>query len=150
MDKEALKNEAMAFLHEQPMGVIATVGKDNIPEAASVNYLLEEGQILCVLTDKDSRKVQNLRENPNIAFVVGTTPVPHTVQIQGKAEIIESSNGAYEGMLQKMVESKRLESDPMYNMFGNNYDILKISITWMRWLYFDKSNGNPVYVEIIP
>ena len=132
------------------MGVIATVGKDGIPEAASVNYLLDENQIVCVLTDKDSRKVQNLRDNPHIAFVVGTTPVPHTVQIQGTAEIIESSNDLYEGMLQKIVDSKRLESDPMYNMFGHNYDILKITITWMRWLYFDKSNGNPVYTEVIP
>lgn len=150
MDKEALKSEAKNFLNEQMMGVIATIGQDNTPEAASVNYLLDENWVLYIITDKDTRKVQNLRQNSKAAFVVGNTAVPHTVQIQGNVEIVEDSNPAYEELRKKLVDSKRLINDPMYDMFGHNYVILKFTISWMRWLAFDQSNGSPIFTELIP
>jgi general stress protein 26 len=124
MDKEVVKNEVRAFL--------------------------DDDWTLYVLTDQNSRKIQNLRKNQHIAFVSGTIPQPHTVQIQGTAELIEANNSAYGAFQQKMVESKRLENDPMYNMFGNNYLILKIKIEWLRWLYFDEASGDPKYVELVP
>lgn len=150
MDKIQLKNDAQAFLNDQSVGVISTVDKDNIPESATVNYLLDSDWMLYIITDKNSRKIQNLRQNSHIAFVVGTSSIPNTAQIQGIAEIIESTNELYNEIAQKLSESKRLEKDPIYDIFGNNYVYLKITIEWLRWLYFDKTNGNPVYTILIP
>lgn len=150
MDKEALKQTAFAFITEQIIGVISTVGQDNTPESASVNYLLDTDWTLYILTDKDSRKVQNLRQNPHAAFVVGTAPVPKTAQMQATAEIIDDDNPNFETAKQKLVDSKRLDRDPIYNIFGNNYVILKLKIDWLRWLYFDQASGDPVYTILIP
>src|SRR5689334_21461025 len=132
------------------MGVISTIAPDNFPESASVNFLLDTDWTLYIITKKDSRKVQNLHQSPRIAFVVGTSLLPNTVQIQGTAEIIEDANPDFGTLRQKMVDSKRLERDPIYDIYGNDYVILKIKIDWLRWLYFDNSTGKPVYTVLIP
>ena len=82
-------------------------------------------------------------------FVVGVAAIPHTAQIQADAEIIENTNPNYELISQKLKNAKVLNNDPMYDIYGNNYVILKLKITWLRWLYFDMSTGKDVYCVLI-
>lgn len=148
--KEQLLNDAFAFLNAQPMGAIATVAPDNTPEVATVNYFIDTDWTIYLITNKDSRKVQNLRQNPHVAFVVGVADIPNTAQLQADATIIEDSSPDYNASFQKIKDSGKLNRDPMYDMYNNNYVVLKLKITWLRWLYFDKSTGKPVYTVLIP
>lgn len=148
--KEELLKEAMAFLVSQTMGTIATVGKDNLPEAACINYFITDDWTIYLLTHADSRKVANIRQNSHIAFAVGVATVPHTAQIQADAIILEYENPEFKTVFQMLKDSKKLDRDPLYDMFSNNYVILKLKITWLRWLFFDRDNGREVYTVLIP
>lgn len=149
-DKNQLLSDAFSFLQQQTMGVIATVAQDNTPESACVNYMIDTDWKIYILTYKDSRKVQNIKQNNHVSFVVGVPQIPHTVQIQADAEIIDDENGEYESAFTKLKGSKKLDRDPIYDMFSHNYVILKLQITWMRWLYFEPGTGKDVYTVLIP
>lgn len=149
-DKNTLLSEVYTFLTQQTMGVISTVAQDNTPESASVNYMIDTDWKIYILTRKDSRKVQNITQNNHVAFVVGMPQIPHTAQIQADAQIVDVDNGEYETTFAKLKESKILERDPIFDVFGGNYVILKLQITWLRWLFFEKGSGKEVYTVLIP
>ena len=132
------------------MGIIATVAPDNTPESASVNYMIDNDWKIYIITYANSRKVQNIKQNNHVAFVVGVAQVPHTAQMQADAQIIDPSNAEYEVAITKLKNSKRLDRDPIYDMFGSNYVILKLNITWLRWLYFEPGTGKDIYTVLIP
>lgn len=48
---------------------VATTGRDGVPHVVPVCHVLEDGKIYFA-TDKDSKKVRNLRANPQAALVV--------------------------------------------------------------------------------
>lgn len=148
--KEQLLKDAFAFLNGQSMGAIATVGPDNTPEAATVNFFVDTDWTVYIITSKDSRKVQNLRQNAHVAFVVGVEDIPNTAQMQADVTIVDDSSPDYNTSFQKIKESGKLNRDPMYDMYNNNYVVLKLKVTWLRWLYFDKSTGKAVYTVLIP
>lgn len=145
-----LLSDASNFLNEQTLGFISTVSHDQIPESACVNYMMDGTWKIFIITNKDSRKVQNIRENNKVSFAVGVAQIPHTAQIQADAKILEDGSEEYNIALQKFKDSKRLDRDPMYSVFDNNYIILELNITWLRWLYFDKSSGKGLYAEFTP
>ena len=150
LDKNQLLADVFSFLNQQTIGVISTVANDNTPESASLNYLVDVDWNIYIITNRDSRKAQNISQNNHVAFVVGAADIPHTVQIQADAQIFEQDNPEYQVALQKLKDSKRLNRDPIYSIFGGNYVILKLQITWLRWLYFDKSSGKEVYTVLMP
>lgn len=147
--KEELFHHAMTFLKEQHLGVIATVSADNTPEAANVMYLLDS-MTLYILSHSTSRKVANIHTNPHVAFVVGTTLVAHTAQIQGTAEIIESANPEYKVTTEKFQKNNILNKNPLLGAYKSDYVVIKISISWLRWLVFDQLTNKEVYTVLIP
>lgn len=149
-EKNQLLSQAYSFLQQQSMGAISTVAQDNTPESASVNYMIDENWNILILTNKDSRKVQNIQKNKNVAFVVGVAQIPQTAQIQATAEIIDNENLQYETTFNKFKSSGKLDRDPIYNIFSNNFVILKLQITWLRWLFFESGTGKEVYNVLIP
>lgn len=149
-DRDKLLSDAFSFLSQQTMGVISTISQDNTPESASVNYMVDSGWEIYVITNKDSRKVQNIKQNNHVSFVVGAPQIPHTAQIQADAQILEPENSEYDTLLTKLKESKVLDRNPIYSMFSGNYVILKLKITWLRWLFFEDTTGKEVYTVLIP
>ena len=146
---DPLLSDAFNFLEQQQLGVISTISKDNTPESACVNYLPDRDWGIFVLTSSESRKVQNIKNNNHVSFVVGVAGIPNTVQIQAEAEILDG-NDDFNSALQKFKDSGRLNRDPIYAIFGGNYVILRLKITWLRWLYFEKDSGKEVYTVFTP
>ncbi|HVZ12040.1 MAG TPA: pyridoxamine 5'-phosphate oxidase family protein [Patescibacteria group bacterium] len=149
-DKQKLLNDAYKFLQEQTLGVISTVSSDGTPESACVNFMLDTNWNVLILTNQDSRKVQNIRHNPKSSFVVAVANIPNTAQIQADTEITENGTDEFDKIFQQLKSSSRLNRDPIYSVFSSNYVILKLKIYWFRWLYFDSSTGKGVYTVLIP
>jgi nitroimidazol reductase NimA-like FMN-containing flavoprotein (pyridoxamine 5'-phosphate oxidase superfamily) len=80
------KKEALDFVSKNKLCVLATC-INNKPEAATVVYVFNEGNFY-IGTNKDSRKLKNLRQNKEVAIVVGVSDELPSVQIEGKAEIL--------------------------------------------------------------
>jgi nitroimidazol reductase NimA-like FMN-containing flavoprotein (pyridoxamine 5'-phosphate oxidase superfamily) len=84
------------YLSNQFIGRLAT-SRNNKPHVVPVRYAFQYGKIY-INTAKNSRKVRNILENNNVAFVVddycddGRIKRARGVFIEGEAEIYESGN----------------------------------------------------------
>lgn len=80
--------ELLSFMREHPLAVEASVTADDRPQAAAVGIVITDDFEIFFDTDGASRKVDNLRGNPRIAFVIGGSIAgeERTVQYEGVAD----------------------------------------------------------------
>lgn len=78
------RHEVLEFLRRQRFGVQASVSASGAPQAAVVGFTLSDAFELFFDTLDDSRKNQNLMQNPKCAFVVWEGE--RTVQLEGLAD----------------------------------------------------------------
>src|SRR3989344_1549796 len=112
---EDKKAEALAFLRNHTAGVLATCGTDGVPHASAVFYVADAKFNLHFITLMNSRKYKALKENPRVAFTVGTQDVPQTIQIEGIAEEILTNR-------EKNMESAKLIDVLMQKSIGSAYE----------------------------
>ena len=80
--------EVFAFMDEERLGVLSTARRDGQPEAALMGIAVTPELEIVFDTVRSSRKYPILKENPQVAWVVGcTTEV--TVQYEGEARELE-------------------------------------------------------------
>ena len=58
------KNLAIKFLKDHKSAVVATASRSGEPEAATLFYAIDNDFTFNFITDKESRKYKNLKENP--------------------------------------------------------------------------------------
>lgn len=78
------KQEVLAFLEGGPLGALATVSREGMPEAALVNIAVTRDLELVFETIQTTRKCVNLRRNPKAAVVVWRGD--ETLQYEGVAD----------------------------------------------------------------
>lgn len=83
------KLDALAFLQGHAAGVIATADSDGQPHASAVYYKAEDDFSIYFLTLATTKKYANLKANPKVAFTVGSSDIPKTLQMEGVAEEIQ-------------------------------------------------------------
>lgn len=81
MDRAAL----LSFMRSQKWAVEASVSEAKAPQAAVIGVAITDQFELLFDTLGDTRKAQNLRANPKIAFVIGWDDA-QTVQYEGIAD----------------------------------------------------------------
>ncbi len=95
---EMVENE----MRRKNYGVLSTISKDGRPHSAGVMYAVSSRSrpfALYIVTDRRSKKARNIDRNPNVSFGVpihrspGFLP-PSSIQFQGRAEIIPSTDKA--------------------------------------------------------
>jgi hypothetical protein len=64
-------DDIVSFIATQPLGVVATLGPDQQPQAALVGIAVTERYELIFDTVDSSRKLGNLRRDPRVAVVLG-------------------------------------------------------------------------------
>lgn len=79
---------ASEFLKLHQTCVIATVGADGLPEAATIGFSHDHQWSFFIGINDSSRKYANLLSNPHCAFVVGFEGT-ETVQFEGTAAIAD-------------------------------------------------------------
>ena len=90
------KKTILSFLHRHPFAVIATVHRRKCaPEAALVAFCETENFELIFHTFCDTRKYENIRNNPRVAFVVGLGEEQITFQHEGLARELQVGVGEY-------------------------------------------------------
>jgi general stress protein 26 len=81
VDRESL----LEFMRAHKLAVVATVGPDGKPEAALVGYAVSDELELVFDTTVGSRKLRNIRANPEVAAVIGWN-AEQTLQYEGVAD----------------------------------------------------------------
>ena len=82
------KSEILSFLRAHRLAVQATASLDGAPQAAVVGYAVTDNFELVFDTLASTRKAQNIRSNPKLAFVIGGLKKAdeRTVQYEGIAD----------------------------------------------------------------
>jgi general stress protein 26 len=80
--------ELLCFMREHSLAVQASVSADGGAQAAVVGVVVTDGFGVFFDTVDTSRKVDNLRRNPRVAFVIGGTTDgdERTVQYEGASD----------------------------------------------------------------
>jgi len=93
----------MDFLKENEMCRIATASRKGEPHVVPVSYIWDKDRAV-VVTDYGTRKLKNLRENPQAAILVDSGGTRRLILISGPVEIVEK--GEEYGRLYKLFYSK--------------------------------------------
>lgn len=92
MNQSALHSGAWQLLSQNRLAVLATASATGIPEAALVYYVVDQDLSIYCATFKESRKIHNIQENPQVALVIGQEVNAVVLQLEGKAHIIQENN----------------------------------------------------------
>ena len=144
-----MRTQIMDFLTNHDLAVVSTVTSDHKPESATVGYYFDPENVdLYFVTRADSRKVKNLKTNPNLSVVVGTLPSTNTVQMEGKAQILYSGDSEFKEFLVRLAGLKILYKGPFLKIEGINFVIVKTKITWLRWLDYNELTHKEEYFQL--
>lgn len=77
--------ELKEWLDKQMLCVIASHGDDGYPNAASVAFSQNDDFAFVIITDKDSRKIKNIRADSKVALTITNADDRYTLQIEGDA-----------------------------------------------------------------
>ena len=77
-----------AFLRTSEVCRLATASKDGKPQVTPVMYALD-GVRFVIAVDYGTKKLKNVRENPNVALVVDRLRPTRAVTVQGTCEVHE-------------------------------------------------------------
>jgi general stress protein 26 len=82
------RTDLLAFMRSERFAVQASVAPNHSVQAAVVGIAVSDDFELVFDTLSDSRKATNLRANPSVAFVIGSTQdgAQRTVQYEGVAD----------------------------------------------------------------
>jgi len=143
-----IKNEFRNRLHEQFIAVLSTVNAMGKPESAVLYYWADgpEDEIrLFFATRRDSRKFQNLMERDSVAMLVGTGFEPDSIQIQGRAELLKTIDGApLLAEFSRMLDAKPnvellyrgayLPQNPFGRIEGEEFGVFRVIPDFVRWM----------------
>jgi general stress protein 26 len=134
-------DDLLAFMRSEPYAVEASVSPSNRSQAAVVGIAISDSFDIVFDTVSTSRKAENLRRNPAIAFVIGGTRPgdERTVQYEGIADVPSGD------------ELRRVQ-DIYFSVFPTGRDRLswpglihiRVTPTWIRY-----SNYNAQPPEIV-
>ena len=90
-----LPPEAVALVHDRPVGHLATVRPDGRLSVTPVSLLVEGGRI-CVSTTKDRAKYRNLMADDRVAISVPARSDPNVyVEVRGRAVVTDDGDRAF-------------------------------------------------------
>lgn len=158
-------SDAIDFLRAHHLAVVSTVSKSGAPQCATVFFHIGDVESasrfhIYFVTRRHTRKFANLTANPSVAMVLGTDLEPHSVQIEGSVELIETGDA-----IQQLTDmGNRLLTDPQLGMLyvgaffpqnpfgkieGSDFAVFRVTPTWIRYMHPDASGKHIEYTQLL-
>ena len=123
------KRPILAKISEPVLSALATITEDGKPWVRYVTPWADENLILWVATFVNSRKVSQIRKNPDVHLTTGVTnpeSAESYLQIEGRAEILNDAE------IKKTVWTDHLQG--IFEDPGDpNYCVCKITPYWIEF-----------------
>jgi uncharacterized pyridoxamine 5'-phosphate oxidase family protein len=129
------RNELLAYLRSQRLGVLGTVASSDEPQAALVGYAVTPDFELLFDTLRTTRKYRNIIGNPRVSFTIGNT-----------AGSGDERTAQYEGVAEELVGETLVRLQPVYfAAWPDGIDRIQWPhITWFvirpRWIRYSNFN----------
>ena len=89
--KQEARENALKFLDNNPVGVIATSDSSGQPFASAVYYAVKNDFTIYFLTSHSTHKHSNIVQNNKVGFTVGIGPQYTSVELRGQAVIVSGA-----------------------------------------------------------
>lgn len=134
-DPKGKRDEALEFLVNHDVGVLATTSADGQPSARMVYYTCDDSFNVYFITLKNTRKAAQIAANAHVAFVVSETDTLHTIQIEGEAHDISetATNDALVTDFVKRLTKETPYGIPLTHLDPSSLAFYKITPSWVRW-----------------
>ncbi len=133
-----------AFLMNNFVGTLSTVGPDNSPYGSVMYYTVGTDLTIRFLTKKDTTKSQNIQHNPKVSFVVFEAHSQTVVTVEGEAIDITDTEEASPifSELIKIVENNSESGIPPISTLidAGRYVAYSIKPTEIRMANFSRPN----------
>ena len=132
------KNTVLEFIKKNDFCVLSTSSKTGKSESAVMALTVKDDFTLLMNTAGTTRKIINLLENPQVSVIVGGLKNDPSVQIDGKASVIEGDEA-------KTACAYMLNVHPELKDYGiETGKFISITPNWLRWVDFTQ---NPPVIE---
>ena len=152
-DTEEKRDEALSFLVDHDIGVLATTSRAGEPHARTVYYTCDDSFKIYFITLKNTRKADDLLASPRAAFVVSQTDIPRTIQIEGVvSDLTETAtlNPLISDFVHKLSEETEY-GIPLTHLDASELKFYCLTPTWIRWGEFTFEEGtDKVLTEVRP
>lgn len=149
MNVDDKRKKISDFLAARHFMNIANIDESGKPHVSLVAYKLDGDLNVLFLTHADSAKAKGLAKNNSVAFVVSDLSNPMTLQVTGKAEIIDSVEQKI-GLVKGLSEEIYLENSylaPLLKMPKGQINAYRVIAESCKLSDF-RSVGEPVYYEL--
>ncbi len=120
------KQQILEFIKSQMLCTIATVDANGNPECATVAFSEKDNLGLVFGTFNDTRKFQNIQNNPHVAFAISNDDI--TVQYEGVATLAE-------GKMEYECRATHLRKNPSSKKYAVDIKqrFFEVAPRWIRY-----------------
>lgn len=140
------------FLATNYSGVLATADSAANPYGAVVYYKPEADFSLYIATKEETQKYKNIEQNKQVSFVIYDEKSQTSLQIQGKAIIVEDLEKRHE-TLRNMTNTSLTISDrllaPAYKLDAGDYKLLQLIPQVMKLAIYARSEKDEDLYETV-
>ncbi len=119
------------FLDSHPVGVLATVDKNNHPNASAIYFSVDNNLRVTFTTKRDTHKAQNIAHNNRVVLVTYDSENQSVVQVSGMAEVItdiEEAQKIYQGTVQAAKQTGEDIVPPVAKLAAGPYLAYEIKV----------------------
>lgn len=129
--------EALQCLKNTSTGVLSTISAKGTPQSATVIFYCDDTFHLYFPTKQRSKKFENIKRDPHVAFVVTDVENVMTVQLEGRAEEVTDSTEMQHVINQLIAFQHNQGSSgwvlPVKRIEAGYFAFVKITPTWIRF-----------------
>lgn len=129
------KNKINDFLKSNKVGVLATADKKGVPHAATIYFIADTELSFFFVTKEKTTKHKNLQQNSNVSLAVYDAKSQTTLQIDGKATLIEDMKqfmDRFNKLLKVSLDTGDSPRPPVSKLYAGNYFMYKLQPKQIR------------------
>lgn len=133
---EFISKHAINFLRGHDLGVLSTQDRTGNIHGAVVNYLIDQNNVIYILTKSGTSKGRNIFSSSKVALTVFEAEKYQTVQLRGDAEV-ETNQKNKDGVHAKLTKPRIIDgksvSPPVTKLKEGEFMIIKIHPTEIKY-----------------
>ena len=132
--------------------VVSTANNNSLPHSAAVYVVAVSAKQLFFITKRDTRKLKDIDENPNVSITIVNPHDNSTLQAHGKAHTINNA-AEIEMVMEKMTKVHAHSPDwlpPLAKFRAGPYEVVEIKLSKARLATFKgaKPGDEAIFKEI--
>lgn len=130
--------EILAYIEKNPIAILGTIGKGNMPHGAAVYICATSPNQLYFVTKTETQKFKNIQLNPEVSITIVNPAESSSLQASGIAHVV-SDPDTIEMVLGRMVHIYATSPDwlpPISKLRAGPYQIVGIQLTFNRLAEF--------------